>query len=211
MSTPSSPPCVAQVDQFAKRFKDAEEALSKTERTLAHCMSIAMDAPKSPRVTEADRARWHKEAVLARENAHRNLAACMVVTNESRKDLKFLQGMVKRGEVVADRVQEYKDRLEEAVETEMRAEVDFNRMRWLERDAKRKWESFFSEESVEFRRKVRAFGGETVRLPRHFRDSDSEDNEPEDDGLNYHPSSPSYSPRPVPASDGLATGSDEEF
>jgi hypothetical protein len=61
----STPPRVTEVDQFTERFKEAEETLSKTEQTLANCLSIALDAPKSPRVTEEDRARWSsQEAAL---------------------------------------------------------------------------------------------------------------------------------------------------
>jgi hypothetical protein len=60
----SMPPRVTEVDQFTERFKEAEETLSKTEQILANCLSIALDAPKSPRVTEEDRARWSQEAAL---------------------------------------------------------------------------------------------------------------------------------------------------
>ena len=220
----STPPRVTEVDQFTERFKEAEETLSKTEHTLANCLSIALDSPKSPRVTEEDRARWnqeaalespksprvteedrfrwHKEAALELEKAERKYAMCMAVTNERRKDLDVAQEkqLESRGDVsIAKWAQECTEKLEEAKDAEIGAQLDVDRRRALARETKRKWEDFGCEENAEFKKKLRASGMEPVKFPRRFTYGDSDEDEDDvcgDNVLKYHPSSPPYSPEP---------------
>jgi hypothetical protein len=203
MSTPPSSPRVTEVDQFTKCFEDAEESLSKAELTLANCLSIALDAPKSPRVTEAHRAQWHKEAVLELEKAERKHAMCMAVTNERRKDLEvaWKKQLESRADVsVAKWAQECTDKLEEAKDAEIGAQLDVDRRRALARQAKRKWEEFGCDENDEFKKKLSASCMEPTKFPRGYNYRDSEDDEGDEGdegGLKYDPSSPCFTPEPA--------------